>query len=90
MTTKTYSQNWVAYDKAKTKESMLFKAMLLELLETYFNKEVKRGKRIPNKDRLFMMALGFSSSQITPFKVSFLTFSCGISFGAKGFLPQKT
>ena len=53
----TYAQDWIAYDKAKTKESALFKAMLWELLESYFKLESKKGKRISNKDRLFMMAL---------------------------------
>ncbi len=52
-----YTQDWIAYDKAKTKESILFKAMLWELLEGYFPNEIKQGKRILTKDRLFMMSL---------------------------------
>ncbi len=52
-----YTQDWVAYDKAKTKESILFKAMLSELLHDYFAYETKQGKRICNRERLFMMAL---------------------------------
>ncbi len=54
---KTYSQDWVAYDKAKTQESKLFKLILLELLETYFKHEPTKGKRTPNKERVMMMAL---------------------------------
>jgi len=52
-----YSQDWIAYDKAKTQESKLFKLFLSELLDIYFKQEIKIGKRISNKDRLLMMAL---------------------------------
>lgn len=53
----TYSQDWIAYDKAKTREVIYFKTLLFELLDIYFKKSTTNGKRVSNKDRLFMMAL---------------------------------
>lgn len=52
-----YTQNWEAYDKAKTKEFILFKSLLSQIFEVYFEYEVKKNKRIPTKHRILMMCL---------------------------------
>lgn len=52
-----YTQDWAAYDRAKTKEPILFKSILDELLRIYFKESRKFGKRILPKDRIFMMAM---------------------------------
>lgn len=55
--TKTYQQDWPAYDKAKTQEHILFKKFLNELLDIYFKAEVKKGKRFTNRERIFAMCI---------------------------------
>jgi len=52
-----YTQDWEAYDKAKTKESYLFKYILEDLLKHYFIDDNPKGKRIPSKIRILMMSM---------------------------------
>lgn len=52
-----YTQDWKAYDKAKTRESFLFKYILQDLLKHYFLNDNPKGKRISQKQRILMMAI---------------------------------
>ena len=54
---KKYTQDWKAYDNAKTKEFILFKSFLKQIFDVYFKYETKTNKRIPTKDRILMMCL---------------------------------
>lgn len=55
-----YSQDWSAYDKAKTNQDILFKKMLQELLFLTLQEDTipKRGRKAySKKDRLFAMCI---------------------------------
>lgn len=56
---KKHTQNWAAYDMAKTNEVMLFITLLAELLATYIEeKPHKKGRRpIPLKDQIFCSSI---------------------------------
>jgi len=56
---RTYSQNWPAYDQAKTNEDVLFKRLLDELLFLATEeKPYKRGRRgYSTRDKIFCMAI---------------------------------